>query len=187
MAKKKFSKTPINMDMIDFEINAEWFGLASSTKLPHDTIDGLKSYLNNAVNVFVSSNYIRLIREYQDGLDRGCNFRLHPNVFYTTEQLSDPNSPWDSSKYIEYFDRNYNEIPRPKNAKYAKGDIVMVSNEDNLGVAIVLGGICEDRGDIRLDLCGVTSMSHIRHATKEDILSDSSKHGKRIRIALNLT
>lgn len=187
MAKqKKFAKTSIDMELIDFEVNAEWYGLASATTIPLGLVDGLKTYLKNAVDVFVAENYVRLIREYQDGLDRGCNFRLHPNVFYTTEQLNSENSPWNANNYPEYFDKDLKEITRPKNAMYVKGDVVMVSNEDNKGVAIVLGCICETQGDLRLDLCGMTSMSHIRHATKEDILVDQSPNGKRVRIALGL-
>jgi len=181
MAKKaKFAKQKIDLNRIENETTTEWYGLASATLLPLEHIDALKGMLNVEVQVFINTNIKTLINKFQDGLDRGCHFRIHPNFYLTADRL---NNDWNSNDYPEYMD-GCKTVERPKNAKYAKGDVVFVDKEDEKGLAVVLGCIDQDGGELRLDLCGMTSMDHIRHATEADIRNADTHCGMQIQAHL---
>jgi hypothetical protein len=78
---------------------------------------------------------------------------------------------YTSWNYIEYFDQETSrEIPKPKNAKYEAGDVV-VTNEDGLGkfrLGVVLGCIDEKVGELRTDVCGMITLDRVRHANFSD-------------------
>ena len=80
--------------------------------------------------------------------------------------------------YDTYFDsKSYKAVPRPHDAKHELGQVVVVkrneSDDENAAptfhLAVVLGVIDYWGGEVRLDLCGMTSMDDIRPATKEDV------------------
>lgn len=180
--KAKFAKQKFDLSYFDNQTTTEWYGLASTSMIPLDHIPALVGMLNVEVQVFIDTNIKRLIREFQDGLDRGCHFRIHPNFYLTANRLCGEN-PWSSNDYPEYMDRG-KTVERPKDAKYAKGDVVVVDTEGDKGLAVVLGCIDHEGGDLRLDLCGMTSMDHIRHATEADIRNADTHCGMQIQAHL---
>lgn len=73
-------------------------------------------------------------------------------------------TPFDYSAYLERGD----EIPKPKNAKYHVGQVVLL--KDRRELAVILGCIDENSdGTVRLDLCGITETDTFRPAKKADL------------------
>lgn len=169
---KKFVNTKLDLDRI--EIDVEFFGLSTASLTPLDRMDDLTAYMKNAIDVFVMKNSERLIREFQSGMDRGVHYRLDTNTFTAREYLS-------NMGYAQYTDRCGNEIKRPKDFKYAVGDVVMVTkpnDEEESGLGIILG--CIGEHEVRTDWCGMTAIDEIRFATRENLLNAKTEYGKRI-------
>lgn len=168
------------IDPSRIEVDMEWFGLASATQFPLDRIDAFQKFMTSSVEVFLKENSERLIREFQAGLARGVHYRLDPKTFTPPKHIT-------YGDYDEYLTPQGDKAPvPPTNPTYATGDIVVVETPEEKSLAIVLGCICEESGDLRTDLCGMTPIKHIRFATKEDIQNDTSPHGKRICTYLQL-
>jgi len=76
-------------------------------------------------------------------------------------------------KYSPYLERGI-EAKAPENPKYVVGQVVAVKREDSknkedMELAVVLGCIDEEfDGELRLDLCGMTSIDNIRPAVVTD-------------------
>jgi len=75
--------------------------------------------------------------------------------------------------YSPYLKRG-NPVDAPANPTYVVGQVVVVERTDELGkgmfeMAVVLGCIDEEfDGELRLDLCGMTSIDKIRPAVVTD-------------------
>ena len=73
--------------------------------------------------------------------------------------------------YSPFLDRG-DEVEAPENPIYTVGQVVAVKREEGGGkeeLAVILGCIDEDGGEVRLDLCGMTSIERIRPAVKSDL------------------
>jgi len=76
-------------------------------------------------------------------------------------------TPFDYSPYLERGE----PVAEPKSSKYVVGQLVAVKSleDDKEDLAVVLGCIDEEfGGDLRLDLCGMTSIDRIRPAVVTD-------------------
>ena len=78
---------------------------------------------------------------------------------------------YTSTDYIQYMERGV-EVDEPQNPKYVVGQLVAVKRDEGEGkleLAVVLGCIDEKfYGELRLDLCGMTSIDKIRPAYVND-------------------
>lgn len=76
-------------------------------------------------------------------------------------------TPFSYSPYLE----NGNEVEAPANPEYVVGQVVAVKQDENdyEELAVVIGCIdVEFDGEVRLDLCGMTSIDKIRPANIDD-------------------
>src|SRR3989344_3874233 len=74
-------------------------------------------------------------------------------------------TPFSYSPYLE----NGSEVEAPANPEYVVGQVVVVKNDNRLDLAVVLGCIdVECDGEVRLDLCGMTTVDKIRPANIDD-------------------
>ena len=68
--------------------------------------------------------------------------------------------------YIDYLDRNCNEIPKPEKLTYGLGDVVYVKDTNSIGV--VIGCIDEESAELRTDVDGMQCFSNLKLATLKD-------------------
>ena len=84
-------------------------------------------------------------------------------------------------EYSPYLQRGQ-EVEAPANPNYVVGQVVVVERADELGkgkfeMAVVLGCIDEEfNGELRLDLCGMTSIDKIRPAVVTDFGKSNIKY-----------
>ena len=71
-------------------------------------------------------------------------------------------------EYSPYLRRG-NPVEAPKNPNYVVGQVVVVEHDGRKDLAVILGCIDEEYdGEVRLDLCGMTSIERIRPAVVTD-------------------
>jgi len=88
-------------------------------------------------------------------------------------------TPFSYSPYLE----NGNVVEAPTNPNYVVGQVVAVKREENdyEELAVVLGCIdVECDGEVRLDLCGMTTVDKIRPANIDDFGKSNIRYPEKL-------